>query len=216
MFTLFCSRPSTPNMFLFLCSCWMKRSPPSSFLINNYHYVHEQFSMRNLQADDRDKFLSLLEEQKQLFVEEELSESFGRLLDFVPKAEAQLGIQAESMEDGVDVDGRGAVDSAKQKTKEEMAVAAASVDKSQIGSLVRHFGSTWKAGISHMAKSINTYFQDLKNGMSILKLCLTQLLLYHTRFQEIIDRVFKNMAVPFAKERVPIQSLFFEIRKYSQ
>ena len=97
-----------------------------------------------------------------------------------------------------------------------MAVAAESVDKSQIGSLVRHFGSTWKAGISHMAKSINTYFQDLKNGMSILKLCLTQLLLYHTRFQEIIDRVFKNMAVPFAKERVPIQSLFFEIRKYSQ
>ena len=97
-----------------------------------------------------------------------------------------------------------------------MSAAVESVDKSKIESLVRHFGSTWKAGISHMAKSINTYFQDLKNGMSILKLCLTQLLLYHTRFQEIIDRVFKNKPVPFAKERVPIQSLFFEIRKYSQ
>eukprot|EP00946_MAST-07B_sp_MAST-7B-sp1_P002529 g2529.t1 len=170
-------------------------------------------------ADDRDTFLSLLEEQKQLFVEEELSESFGRLLEFVPKAEAQLGIQT----DGGDGDGddNGAADSdaaasTTQQTKEEIAAAAESVDKSKIESLVRHFGSTWKAGISHMAKSINTYFQDLKNGMSILKLCLTQLLLYHTRFQEIIDRVFKNKPVPFAKERVPIQSLFFEIRKYSQ
>ena len=173
---------------------------PCSFLINNYNYVHEQLSSRNLQADDRDTFLSLLEEQKQLFVEEELSESFGRLLEFVPRAEAQLGIQLDSGDgDGDEDSSCGGSETANQGRNVR---AVESVDKSKIESLVRHFGSTWKAGISH--GQVNQHvFPGPQNGMSILKLCLTQLLLYHTRFQEIIDRVFKNKPVPLRRSVCP-------------
>lgn len=187
-----------------------------SFLINNYYYVREQFSARNIKCDDGEHFETLLSQQKDQFVEEELAESFGRLVKFVPESEAQLGIQGSNQgEEDEDAEG---VEKTKQRSKEETeaAVERIGIDKAQIGALVRHFASSWKAGISHMAKSINTYFQDVKNSMEILKLCLTQLLLYHTRFQEIINRVYANKPVPFEKERVPIQSLFFEIRKYSQ
>ena len=90
------------------------------------------------------------------------------------------------------------------------------LQEGEIESLVRHFGSTWKSGIAHMAKSINTYFQNLKNGMSILKLCLTQLLLYNTRFQDIIKKLYANKSIPFSKELVPIQTVLYEIKKYSQ
>jgi vacuolar protein sorting-associated protein 52 len=99
---------------------------------------------------------------------------------------------------------------------EEKGVDSIVIKDGEIESLVRHFGSTWKSGIAHMAKSINTYFQNLKNGMSILKLCLTQLLLYNTRFQDIIKKIYQNKPIPFSKELVPIQQVLYEIKKYSQ
>lgn len=54
------------------------------FLINNYYYVNEVFIEKNIQStNDREKFVNMLEEQKSLFVELELKESFERLIAFV-------------------------------------------------------------------------------------------------------------------------------------
>ena len=162
-----------------------------SFLINNYYYVNEVFIEKNIQTEDREQFATMLEEQKSLFVELELKESFDRLLTFVPEIESAIEDQ-------------------------DSETVMKSMENGRIESLVRHFGSTWKAGISHMAKSINTYFQNVKSGMSILKLCLTQLLLYNTRFQDIIKKLYNGKSISFSKELVPIQTVLYEIKKYSQ
>ena len=146
---------------------------------------------KNIQTNDRADFVTMLEEQKSLFVELELKESFERMLLFVPLIESEIEEKGAS-------------------------VVMSEMEKGKIESLVRHFGSTWKAGISHMAKSINTYFQNIKNGMSILKLCLTQLLLYNTRFQDIIKKLYDGKSISFSKELVPIQTVLYEIKKYSQ
>ena len=161
------------------------------FLINNYYYVNEVFIEKNITTNDKDEFLNMLNEQKSIFVELELKESFDRLLIFVPEIESLID------DNGLDA-------------------VIQTIDHSRIESLVRHFRSTWKAGISHMSKSINTYFNNIKNGMSILKQCLTQLLLYNTRFQDIIKKIYQNKPIPFSKELVPIQTVLYEIKKYSQ
>ena len=117
-----------------------------SFLINNYYYVREQFLARNLKCDDSDHFESLLSQQKDQFVEEELAESFGRLVKFVPESEAQLGIQGSNQdEEDEDENAEEGVEKTKPHSKEEMEAAVERVDKAQIGALVRHFASSWKA-----------------------------------------------------------------------
>ena len=93
----------------------------------------------NVDSEDQKFFAKLLDNQKQLYVEEELSESFGRLINFIKKAEARLSDEA--------TEGGGAH---KSVTVDDLVA--------DVEGLVRHFASTWKAGISHMSKSIETYF----------------------------------------------------------
>ena len=51
--------------------------------------------------------------------------------------------------------------------------------------------------------------------MEILKQVLTQLLLYYTRFQEIVRRAWRRPP-PFAKNLVPTATILSEIKKYSR
>jgi hypothetical protein len=60
------------------------------FLINNYYYVNVVFIEKNIQTQDRELFDTLLDEQKSLFVELELKESFERLIKFVPFMESEM------------------------------------------------------------------------------------------------------------------------------
>jgi hypothetical protein len=179
------------HFYFVFVSCILFVSGVYSFLINNYYYVNEVFIEKNIQTEDREQFSSMLDSQKSSFVELELKESFDRLLIFVPEIESAI-------------------------EESDIQTVVNGMETGRVESLVRHFGSTWKAGISHMAKSINTYFQNIKNGMSILKQCLTQLLLYNTRFQDIIRKLYEGKSIPFSKELVPIQTVLYEIKKYSQ
>lgn len=58
------------------------------------------------------------------------------------------------------------------------------------------------------------YFTNFKNGMDILKHVLTQLLLYYTRFLDIIKSVFGPNA--FSTDIVFLPSIMHEIKKYSR
>lgn len=150
------------------------------------------FAEARVQSEDAAESSRLLDEYQQEYVEEELSESFSRLITFVRQTEQALERDGESKE------------------------SIAQISKPVLETQVRQFAQTWKAGISHVAKSINTYFTDSKLGMALLKRVLTQLLLYHSRFQAIVQKVFNNQAPPFKNEMVPLQTLLFEIRKYSR
>ena len=143
---------------------------------------------------DAQHFKELQRQQVALFVEEELAESYGRLISFVKQTESQLG-------DGGGGGGAG---------------AAPSVDGATVESLVRDFASSWKSGIEHINTSVMTYFSNFRNGMEILKQVLTQLLLYYTRFQDILKQVFSGgKQPPFFKEIVSIPTIMYEIKKVS-
>ena len=53
------------------------------------------------------------------------------------------------------------------------------------------------------------------NGVEVLKQVLTQLLLYYTRFQEIVRKAWKKPPA-FAKDLVPTATILEEIKKYSR
>ncbi|KAG3116726.1 hypothetical protein PI124_g4717 [Phytophthora idaei] len=63
-----------------------------------------------------------------------------------------------------------------------------------------------------MNGNVMTYFSNFRNGMEILKQVLTQLLLYYTRFVEIVKRSYQRPP-PFNSEIITTQEILYEIKK---
>jgi vacuolar protein sorting-associated protein 52 len=130
-----------------------------------------------------------------LFVEEELLDSFAALIAFVQHSEAQMG-------------------SGGGEGQEERSFP--DVDPATVETLVRDFAATWKKAIEAIYQNVLEYFSNFRNGMEILKQVLTQLLLYYTRFQDIIRRWWGRRQPPFSKDIVSTSSILVEIKKYSR
>jgi hypothetical protein len=155
------------------------------FLINNLDSIVCVLQERKVNREEVAKYEERLNQQREQFVEEELRQSYSKLIAFV--------IQTEGI----------------QKTDKKL-----ELDPAVCESLVRNFSTTWKNGIEQINNNVLSYFSNFRNGMEILKQVLTQLLLYYTRFQGILKKGFKK-APPFAKELVSTNAILAEIKKYA-
>lgn len=159
------------------------------FLINNLNHVIAIFQERRVSGRELNRFLELLMKQREVFVEEELLTGFSKMIAFVQQTEAYLA----SLEKGAPVN----------------------VNVKVVESLVIDFASNWKTNIDLINRNVLSYFSDFKNGMEILKQVLTQLLLYYTRFQDIIRRVWKNKPPAFCQDLIGTSVILAEIKKYA-
>jgi len=159
------------------------------FLINNYDLVTSVFAERQLDSDDAKYFSEQLQQQTALFVEEELSACYGRMIQFVRRTEPLINSPNFNPD-------------------------APPVDAHAVEVLVKEFATKWKGGIEQINSNVMKFFSNFKLGMEILKQALTQLLLYYTRFLDIIKKCFRNPS--FGKDIVTINSIIYEIRQYSK
>ena len=159
------------------------------FLINNLDHVVCIFQERRVSGKELNRFIELLMKQREVFVEEELLTGFSKMIAFVQQTEAYLA----SVEKGAPV----------------------KVNAQVVESLVIDFASNWKTNIDLINRNVLSYFSNFKNGMEILKQVLTQLLLYYTRFQDIIRRVWKNKPPAFCKDLIGTSVILAEIKKYA-
>jgi len=170
----------------------MSQSLPSSkqrniFLINNYDVVLSILNERNINCDDKAKLDELLGVVTAAFVEDELHTHFSALIGFVKEVEPM--VQANQTE--------------QIPYKEDF-----------VQKLLKDFSKDWQGAIDKVNGSVMKFFPNFKNGMEILKHVLTQLLLYYTRFLDIVKTVFGPNA--FSKEIVSLPSIMHEIKKYSR
>jgi vacuolar protein sorting-associated protein 52 len=120
------------------------------FMINNLDAVVCVFQERRVAGGkELNRVLELLMLQRELFVEEELLQSFSKLIAFVQQTEASL-----------------AAGSATDQT----------VNIQVVESLVQSFQANWKSGMEEINRNVLSYFSNFRNGMEILKQVLTQLL----------------------------------------
>ena len=169
------------------------------FLINNLDQIVCIFQERRVGGKELNRVLELLMVQRELFVEEELLHGFSKMIAFVQQTEAHLAAMA---------------------TKGGSAGAAgtdvmAGVNIQVVEALVRDFASNWRANIEAINRNVLSYFSNFRNGMEILKQVLTQLLLYYTRFQDVIRKVFRKSQPAFTKDLVPTTVILTEIKKYA-
>ena len=81
--------------------------------------------------------------------------------------------------------------------------------------LTREFYDTWRQGIDAINRDVIKSFANFHLGQDILKQVLTQLLLYYTRFLDLVKSAYPNGA-PFAKFILSIPTLMSEIRTFSR
>ncbi|CAJ1963114.1 unnamed protein product [Cylindrotheca closterium] len=159
------------------------------FMINNLDQVVCIFQERRVAGGkELNRVLELLMLQRELFVEEELLQGFSKMIAFVQQTETSLAAGA---------------------------VNDKSVNYQVVESLVREFASNWRTGMEAINRNVLSYFSNFRNGMEILKQVLTQLLLYYTRFQDVVRKVFKKQQPDFAKDLVPTAVILAEIKKYA-
>ena len=167
------------------------------FMINNLDAIITIFKERRVSGKELNRFSELLVQQRELFVEEELLQTFSKMIAFVQQTEAHMsGVSAPRGARGV-------------------AAPADVVNPEVVESLVHEFASNWKAGIEQINRNVLSYFSNFRNGMEILKQVLTQLLLYYTRFQDVITNVWRGKPPSFCKDLVSTSVILAEIKKHA-
>jgi hypothetical protein len=159
------------------------------FIINNYDQILSVFEERRIACEEVQKFDDLLMQQRELFAEEEIRAFFPRLISFVVQTEQAM---AEHIAAGNSV--------------------ALVLDDTIVESLVREFSANWRTGIQQINDDVLSYFANFRNGMEILKQVLTQLLLYYTRFQDIIKKSWVRPPA-FCRDIVSTATILMEIKK---
>jgi len=174
-----------------LASHHTNRKAQAAFLINNYDTVVSILCERGARGEDSAHFEALLDSVKAVFVEEELDVGHGRMIAYVKQTEPLL-MQGSNPAD------------------------AARVDKGLMETLMRTFHDTWKEAIEAINNDVVKSFASFKLGNdNILKQVLTQLLLYYTRFLDLVKQAFPEGA-PFARYTVSIPTLMNEMKQYSK
>jgi vacuolar protein sorting-associated protein 52 len=141
-------------------------------------------------------------------VEEELLTGFSKMIAFVQQTESHMAsVAAAAM--------RSDSHASSDRTTNSNNQLNYDVNPSVVESLVLDFASNWKTNIDQINRNVLSYFSNFRNGMEILKHCLTQLLLYYTRFQDIIRKVWKKSLPPFTKDFISTNAILAEIKRYA-
>jgi len=159
------------------------------FLINNYDQILKVAADFEIEVEDVARFREHLNEQTLMFVEDELLEKFPQIIKFVKDTEPQM---------------------ARSYSPENLS----KITPSNVEEIVKEFAANWKNGLLRLNNSIQQYFQNSNTGMDILKKAFAQLLLYYTRFEEIIAKCWRNP--PFRQSMVTKPEVLHEIGNYSK
>ena len=166
------------------------RKAQAAFLVNSYELIVSTIHERGARSEESAHFEQLLDSAKAIFVEEELAVDYGAMIAYVKQTEPLLMAST------------GAPDISR-------------VDVGGMEHLLRSFYDTWKKGIEAINRDVIKSFANFHLGQDILKQVLTQLLLYYTRFLDLVKKAYPNGA-PFAKFILSIQTLMSEIRNFSR
>jgi len=182
-----------------LADCHSTNKRKIVFLINNLDQIISIFQERRVLGSEMNRFVDLLMQQRELFVEEELLQGFSKIIAFVQQTEQHMLRPQYSGSSN-----KAAIEDNKMDVNVQV-----------VDSLVREFSSTWKQGIEQINRNVLSFFANFRNGMEILKQVLTQLLLYYTRFQDIIRKVWRSKPPAFCKDLVSTSTILIEIKKYA-
>lgn len=161
------------------------------FLLNAYDNVLTTYGQNNVQDNaDFKKFQQLLDENVKKYTETELGECFGKLISFVNTTEPLVS-----------------------KT-ENQNKNRARVNVVEMETVAKDFEKNWKDGLVFLHSNVTRNFAHLKTGMYILREIFKTLLVYYTKFNNLVHACFTNP--PFRTSLIGEQKIMHEIKQYSK
>eukprot|EP01096_Ripella_sp_DP13-Kostka_P013402 TRINITY_DN5815_c0_g1_i1.p2 TRINITY_DN5815_c0_g1~~TRINITY_DN5815_c0_g1_i1.p2 ORF type:complete len:720 (+),score=291.97 TRINITY_DN5815_c0_g1_i1:26-2161(+) len=155
------------------------------FYINNVDHILTVFETQQVPADRYQEWTNLMEQNIAKFVEIEVNEHFGDLLLFVKEHQRLLS-----------------PDSPDSSPPPEVA--------ERFQTQVQKFAATWMGKIEVIkTETVASLFTNFLTGSEILKKVLAELILYYTRFEEIIRVAFKRSFSGF----VPTSEVTYQIKR---
>ncbi|RIA99439.1 Sac2-like protein, partial [Glomus cerebriforme] len=76
------------------------------------------------------------------------------------------------------------------------------------------FALTWRQSITSINTSVIQHFTNFKNGTTILHSVLGQLIIYYTRFCNMLEEALKDGKIRIRHQPVNVQSVMVEIKKF--
>merc|ERR1719487_480903 len=134
------------------------------FLVNNYDLILTVFHERHLPRTATIAFEELLRDQVAAFVENQLMRHYPELVTYVKNTEPLVAD----------------IDESASRPSSGSCGPPSGVDVAKMEQVVKKFASSWKSSIDKINGFVKQSFNNLSNGMEILKQALTQLLLYYT------------------------------------
>ncbi|MCO5563351.1 hypothetical protein L7F22_016992 [Adiantum nelumboides] len=180
-------RFAVDDLLIKLARCFKHQKQQTVFLINNYDMVLSVFKEAGIEdGKTQQQFEELLKSSQTVFLEALLLEHFQQLIVFV---------KTRTGEDSTSTSG--------QPIKVE-----------EVEPLVKDFAERWRGAIKLMHDDVIKSFSNFLCGMEILRLTLTQLLLYYTRFSEAIRKIEGGAVLNI--NLVSMTSIMYEIKNYSR
>ena len=146
--------------------------------------------------------------QISLFAEDELTDKFKQLIQFVRQTEATLHSEHKQQAPSSQSPdaGKGPPSSG----------ASSAVDLTSLEPIVKHFAKYWRVGIEAINASVRLHFSDEDDGsLLILQTIFVQLLLYYQRLSKIVKEFARNKPNIYGA-LIPSNTISYEIRRYTE
>jgi hypothetical protein len=161
------------------------------FMINSLDLILNAFiGAKVTDCEDYRALKTVLDTHVTEYIKEELSQYYGKLIEFILVAEGQVSRNSTHMQN-------------QQR-----------IQAGEVENLAREFKENWKAGVEHLSTDVTRSFSNLASGQQILQQIYTQLILYYNRFTQIVRLCWKDP--PFKNNLIGPQVILVEIKKYSK
>ncbi|CAG8622941.1 11481_t:CDS:10 [Paraglomus brasilianum] len=77
-----------------------------------------------------------------------------------------------------------------------------------------NFATTWRQSITSINASVIQHFANFKNGTMILHSVLGQLIIYYTKFHDLLEKRMLDDGLKFKQQPVGVQTIVAEVKKY--
>ncbi|CAO3607343.1 unnamed protein product [Cunninghamella echinulata] len=158
----------------------------TAFMINNYDLIVSVFQEAHNRTVDieLDHVKQILSLHISAFVDEQLKPYFGGMVACVKQWEnkSQIG----------------------KKEQSELERVA------ELERISAQFAQSWRTSISSINSSVIQYFSNFKNGTTVLHAVLGQLIVYYTKFMDILD----DCKMTNRLQPISVQTVMVEIKKF--
>ncbi|EFC39118.1 Vps52/Sac2 family protein [Naegleria gruberi] len=182
------------------------------FLINSYDLIVHQFMQSKIEVSDGLHIQKLLVKQVDQYIESELSECYGNMINFIQSTEPKLSLN------NLNNNSNNSNNNGNNETidlNKNFVQNRAKVDCAEMENIAKDFDKNWKQGISHINSNVLQNFSNFNTGKEILQKAFSQLVLYYTRFTKIVSLCYGDNP-PFRSSIIATQKILYEFKKYIQ